>query len=100
MKLNAKFWIQVEKDYIKSNKNYLCDGSALFKYMWDHTPTWRIIKQLEMIFITEMLNLPEYYFHPEGKVMFTNVLVESKEIRQQFLRWVITTRMKVTVVLD
>lgn len=100
MKLNSKFWIQVEKDYLKSNKNFLCDGSGMFKHAWNHTPTWKIIKQLELLFITQVLNYPEYYFHSESKVMFTNLLVESKEVRQQFLRWVITTKMKITVVLD
>jgi hypothetical protein len=100
MKLDTKFWIQVEKDYLKSNRNYLCDSSNLFKYTWEHTPTWKVIKQLELVFITEVLDLPDYYFDPEGKTLFRNTLVESREVRQAFLRWVIHTKMKVVITLE
>jgi hypothetical protein len=100
MKLDTKFWIQVEKDYLKSNRNYLCDGSNLFKYMWDHTPTWKVIKQLELVFITEILDLPDYYFDPESKTLFRNVLIESREVRQHFLRWVIQTKVKIVITLE
>jgi hypothetical protein len=64
-----------------------------------HTDLWKVIRQLEFIFITEELGMPPYYFDPESKTMFSNVPMPTKEVRMAFLRWAIHTKMKVVVTL-